>query len=86
MRKINIELTKSATNLRTNTSIDNKDNVNNFKSADDKSGLNKTRIKNFKQKCLVVVKINFLTIIEKIITKNDLSVILSQNISYRHET
>lgn len=48
MRKINIELTKSATNLRTNTSIDNKDNVNNFKSADDKSGLNKTRIKNFK--------------------------------------
>jgi len=48
MRKINIELTKSATNLRTNTSIDNKDNVNNFKSADDKSGLNKARIKNFK--------------------------------------
>ena len=72
-------------NFRIKTSIDNKYNENSFKSTEDKNGLHRTRTKNFKQKYLVVLKINFLTIIEKTITKIDLTVMLSQKISYCQE-
>ena len=39
---------KSATNLSSNISIDNKNNVNSFKISDDNNGLSKTKTKGFK--------------------------------------